>query len=272
MSTPRQSSIAMLLLLLGAGSVIAATPAAAAPNESLRETVIDVEPAIVAVLAIYENGSANQGTGFIVRPDGLVVTCNHVIENATSVEIHWSKHLGRPVETATVLARDPQIDLAILQLSGRDYPTIPLATLTEIRVGDSVAALGFPVGDVLGLTDLTVTRGVISALRSDANGVVELVQTDAPIAVGHSGGPLFDLDLGAVVGVLRAKGLEELDGINFAAALQSLVTTFPEVTDPSLPILAQVPDAAMAPTAVEHETVAPSLLEPIEWSQLARYV
>lgn len=231
MSAPIAATLRTTLLAC-ALTAFAALPAQAAslPLESLREAVQRFEPAIVAILAVNEEGDANQGTGFIVRADGLVITCEHVIRHAETIEIHWSSQLGRASEVATVRARDARHDLALLQLPGADYPVMPLAKADDLRVGDAVAALGFPVGDILGLTDLSVTRGVISALRRNEDGQVELVQTDAPIFMGNSGGPLYDLDLGAVVGVVRAKGIEELSGINFASGLDALLRLFPEVT------------------------------------------
>lgn len=248
------------------------TPVVAAPTLSLREDLLQLEPAVVAILAIDEEGNANQGTGFIVRPDGLLITCEHVIRNAATIEVHWSSQLDRESEVATILQRDTHNDLALLQLPNYNYPVIPLATVADIRVGDAVATLGYPVGDILGLTDLSVTRGIVSALRRNDSGVVELVQTDAPIFMGNSGGPLFDLDLGGVVGVVRAKGIEELSGINFASGVEALLATFPEVTVDTSGQLTSTQTTTLLLGASDARTSMPQLFESTGYADLHGFV
>lgn len=242
------------------------------PRGSLRDELRVLEPAVVAILAIDAEGNANQGTGFIVRQDGLIVTCEHVIRHAELLEIHWSQQLARPSETATILQKDVRHDLALLQLPGYNYPTIPLAQVADIRVGDAVATLGYPVGDILGLTDLSVTRGIVSALRRNDHGMVELVQTDAPIFMGNSGGPLFDLDLGGVVGVVRAKGIDELQGINFASGLEALVSSFPEVTVDTSGQLTSTQTTTVLFDAGSASSALPQLFEPTGFADLRGYV
>ncbi|HYE79944.1 MAG TPA: trypsin-like peptidase domain-containing protein, partial [bacterium] len=154
---------------------------------------------------------------------------------------------------------------------GYNYPTLPLADPSDVRVGDTVAALGYPAGDILGLADLSVTRGIISAMRRDDRGRIELVQTDAPIAVGNSGGPLYDVELGAVVGVVRAKGLEELEGINFAVALNALVESFPEVQeDVHGRLTSALASTSVGPTGAE--TTVDRLKQPLSLQRIARYI
>lgn len=267
----------LALSTLSAGLVFLlplATPALATPTPvvSLREELRLLEPAVVAILAIDADGNANQGTGFIVRADGLIITCEHVIRTAETVEVHWSRQLSRPSETATILQRDMHTDIALLQLTGYNYPTIPLADADDLRVGDAVATLGYPVGDVLGLTDLSVTRGIVSALRRNDDGVVELVQTDAPIFMGNSGGPLFDLELGGVVGVVRAKGVEELAGINFASALEALLHKFPEVTIDTAGQLTTTQTATVIFDTADPATALPRLFDLPGFADLSGYV
>lgn len=261
-----------ICLLAGALPLVPAAAENASGASSLREELQRLEPAVVAILAIDINGDAQQGTGFIVRPDGLVVTCEHVIRDAATVEVHWSSALSRPSEIATVVSQDDHADVALLQLSGYNYPTIPLAEVRDIRVGDAVATLGYPVGDILGLTDLSVTRGIVSALRRNDIGVVELVQTDAPIFMGNSGGPLFDLDLGGVVGVVRAKGIEELDGINFASGLEALLAAFPEVTTDTSGRLTTTQTSSAIVDTGEPDSQLPQLFDRMGFTNLSGYV
>jgi serine protease Do len=143
------------------------------------------------------------GSGFIVDGKGLIVTNNHVVENATSVVVRLVD--GREYD-AEVVGRDPNTDVALLRIQPGQGEELPVATLgdsDQLRVGDWVLALGNPLG-----LDFTVTAGIVSAKgRSIASGqelpVQSFIQTDAAINMGNSGGPMVDL-LGRVVGVNTA--------------------------------------------------------------------
>jgi serine protease Do len=138
------------------------------------------------------------GSGFVINPDGIIVTNNHVIEQADEVEVNFADGLTL---TAEVVGRDLKTDLAVLRVD----PPAPLAFVEfgdsdAIRVGDWVMAIGNPFG--LGGS---VTLGIISARNRNINSgpYDDFIQTDAAINRGNSGGPLFNMN-GGVVGVNTA--------------------------------------------------------------------
>jgi serine protease Do len=138
------------------------------------------------------------GSGFIIDPDGYVVTNNHVVKDATKVEI---KLEDNSVYTAKVIGTDPQTDVALLKFdAGRALPTVAFGNSDQAQIGDWVLAVGNPYG--LGGT---VTAGIISARGRNINAgpYDDFLQVDAAINRGNSGGPLFNLD-GKVIGVNTA--------------------------------------------------------------------
>ncbi|HEX8696045.1 MAG TPA: trypsin-like peptidase domain-containing protein [Longimicrobium sp.] len=145
------------------------------------------------------------GSGFVIRPDGYVVTNNHVVEGASEVKVVLSDK--REFE-ARVVGRDPNTDIAVLKIDARDLPTLPLGDSDALETGDWVLALGYPLQ--LGQT---TTAGIVSAkgrsigiMERNASATAPLehyIQTDAAINPGNSGGPLVDLQ-GRVVGVNSA--------------------------------------------------------------------
>ena len=135
------------------------------------------------------------GSGFIIHPDGLVVTNNHVIADADEITVvlHDNTRLK-----AEIIGRDPKTDLALLKVNnGESLPYVEFGDSDAARVGDWVIAIGNPFG--LGNT---VTAGILSARGRDINAgpYDNFLQTDAPINRGNSGGPMFDMN-GKVIGV-----------------------------------------------------------------------
>ena len=149
-----------------------------------------------------ETGSL--GSGFIISPDGYVVTNNHLVAGATgtgTVDTVTVTLTNRREYTARIVGRDPTSDLALLKIDGNNLPHVTFGDSTRSRVGDWVIAIGNPYG--LGGT---VTAGIISALHRGITGVGaydRYIQTDASINMGNSGGPMFDLN-GNVIGVNSA--------------------------------------------------------------------
>ncbi len=138
------------------------------------------------------------GSGFIISPDGVVVTNNHVIESADAIEVIMQS--GRRYE-ATVVGRDPATDIAVLRVhAGQQLPYVNMGDSDTARVGDIVLAIGNPFG--LGGS---LSVGVVSARNRniDAGRYDDFIQTDAAINRGNSGGPLFNTD-GEVIGVNTA--------------------------------------------------------------------
>jgi Do/DeqQ family serine protease len=139
------------------------------------------------------------GSGVIVdAAQGYVLTNAHVVENASSIEVTTkdNRHLK-----AKLVGRDPDTDIAVLQISGSNLTAVPIGDSDRLQVGDFVLAVGNPFG--LGQT---VTSGIVSALGRSGLGIEgyeDFIQTDASINPGNSGGPLVDLQ-GRVVGISTA--------------------------------------------------------------------
>jgi serine protease Do len=138
------------------------------------------------------------GSGFVIDPSGLIVTNNHVIDDADQIMVTLNDGVTLP---AKLIGRDEKTDLALLKVvSKKPLPSAHFGDSDKARVGDWVIAIGNPFG--LGST---VTAGIVSARNRDINAgpYDEFIQTDAPINRGNSGGPLFDMD-GNIVGVNSA--------------------------------------------------------------------
>jgi serine protease Do len=145
------------------------------------------------------------GSGFFVSADGLIVTNKHVVEDP---EAEYTVVMRNGTKlTATVLARDPVLDLAVLKVTGANFPYLTFADSDKLKVGQTVIAIGNALDEFRD----TVTKGIVSGLnrRLTADGaqstvlIEEAIQTDAAINLGNSGGPLIDLR-GRVVGVNTA--------------------------------------------------------------------
>ena len=137
------------------------------------------------------------GSGFIISSDGLLVTNNHVIENADEIKIEMLN--GETLE-AKVLGTDPKTDIALLKVESKsELPFVEFGNSDKSRVGDWVLAIGNPLGQ-----GFSVSAGIISARGRDLQGPYDdFIQTDAAINRGNSGGPLFNTD-GKVIGVNTA--------------------------------------------------------------------
>ncbi|HXV26076.1 MAG TPA: DegQ family serine endoprotease [Alphaproteobacteria bacterium] len=226
-STSRTVPAAAIALAL-----FAASPAFAAPApESFASLAEKVTPAVVNISSVQQNsddplprlpfdipegspfekffrqfGEPGQrphqvmglGSGFIIDPEGYVVTNNHVIDEASGIKVTLSD--GKQFD-AKLLGADPQTDLALLKIDAKDsLPTVEWGDSDALKVGDWVMAVGNPFG--LGGS---VTAGIVSARSRDihAGPFDDFLQVDASINQGNSGGPTFDLD-GRVIGVNTA--------------------------------------------------------------------
>src|SRR5438874_8901629 len=144
------------------------------------------------------------GSGFVVSPDGDIVTNNHLIQGLIgtgTVDTVTVTTTDRKEYTARIVGRDETSDLALLKIDGANLPFVQWGDSTKARVGDWVIAIGDPYG-----VGSTVTAGIISALHRGITGVGaydRYIQTDAAINMGNSGGPMFDLN-GNVIGINSA--------------------------------------------------------------------
>ncbi len=134
------------------------------------------------------------GSGFVVDPNGVILTNAHVVDGADEVTV---KFQNQHEYTAKVLGVDKATDVAVLKVDARDLPTVAIGDPAKARVGEWVVAIGAPFG-----LDNTVTSGIISAKSRSLPGdsIVPFIQTDAAVNPGNSGGPLFDLK-GEVIGI-----------------------------------------------------------------------
>ena len=138
------------------------------------------------------------GSGVIISKDGYIVTNNHVIEDATTLRVKLSD--GREFD-ATVIGTDPTTDVALLKIEAQDLPTIPFGSSDDLRLGEWVLAIGYPMG-----LQSTVTAGIVSAKARSLGaidsryGIESFIQTDAAVNPGNSGGALVNAR-GELVGI-----------------------------------------------------------------------
>ncbi|RJG19088.1 DegQ family serine endoprotease [Massilia cavernae] len=134
------------------------------------------------------------GSGFIISPDGVILTNAHVVRDATEVTV---KLQDRREFRAKVLGSDPKTDVAVLRIEAKNLPVVPIGKSSDLKVGEWVLAIGSPFG-----LESSVTAGVVSAkgrsLQDDSH--VPFIQTDVAVNPGNSGGPLFNTR-GEVVGI-----------------------------------------------------------------------
>jgi serine protease Do len=144
--------------------------------------------------APHEVPTHGLGSGFIISPDGIILTNAHVVKDATEVTV---KLTDRREFRAKVLGADPKTDIAVLKINAKDLPVVKLGKVSDLRTGEWVLAIGSPFG-----FENTVTAGVVSAkgrsLPDDS--AVPFIQTDVAVNPGNSGGPLFN-SRGEVVGI-----------------------------------------------------------------------
>jgi serine protease Do len=216
---------------LGRAVALAAVLARGAPAQdpaAVRRTAIvtaaaRVAPAVVSVNVLrrerrlpqdpfdlffmprgYEQVVEGYGSGFLISPDGVVITNQHVTQGAEQIVVTTRDGRDFP---AKILGEDPLTDIAVLKVDGADLPAAPLGRSTDLMIGEWVVAIGNPFAYLLGNTEPTVTAGVVSAVGRNLlpsegqSGIyVGMIQTDAAINPGNSGGPLVNA-LGEVVGV-----------------------------------------------------------------------
>ncbi len=197
------------------------------PGRSFAPLVEAVAPAVVLVRTRTEAGEGeHSGSGFVIDPEGLVLTANHVVQD---VDALWVVSHDGTTHTATIIGADAAMDIALLKVeTAQPWPWLALET-TPPRVGDRVLALGNPLG--LGAT---VTAGIVSGTDRDLQldpywKSDRFIQTDAAINQGNSGGPLVDLD-GKVLG-MNTSIIAGANTVGFAIPAQQLAEALPQLRE-----------------------------------------
>jgi S1-C subfamily serine protease len=184
---------------------------------SVTEVAERVRPAIVQILVQTAKGNG-AGSGVLFRDDGHILTNNHVTEGAQQLTVVLAD--GRHLD-GKVVGHDTDTDIAVVKVDGEKFPTAVLGTATMLRTGDGCIAIGSPLGLAGGPS---VSVGVVSALgrsvEADDEHLYDMIQTDAAISPGSSGGALLDRS-GSVIGVTTAIGVSDAgaEGIGFATPI-----------------------------------------------------
>ena len=223
--------------LADSAPAIEAMPAVAAMEDDYTPAAVGeaVVPAIVTVqvgsqtrTGVLAQGS---GSGVIIDPSGYIVTNDHVAGNADSIRVVLSD--GRIYE-ATLLGTDPVTDLAVLAIDAENLTAVDFGSTDSMQVGETAIAVGNPLG-LDGGPSLTV--GVLSAfgreVRTSATSVLYgMLQTDAPITQGSSGGALVD-GAGRLIGITTAVGVSEvgIEGIGFATPIEIVERVVSDIVD-----------------------------------------
>ena len=194
--------------------------AGAAPSKADVVAIADrVRPAIAQLKV--ERGRTGSGSGVLFRSDGHLLTNAHVVDGATSVAVVLSSGKEFP---ARVVGSDLESDTAVVKIDGGPFPVAELGTTTDLKVGQEAVAIGSPLGLTGGPS---VTVGVVSALHRTVRtrggqSLMDVVQTDAPIAPGSSGGALLDAR-GRVIGITTAVAVTDAgaEGFGFATPIDT---------------------------------------------------
>ena len=201
---PRSLSIAMLAVICAfgtnaqespqkpSGESPIARPQYTTDNKATEWTEVVAHTKAAVVLIETDEGLAS---GFIIKPDGIIVTNYHVVADAKAMTVKLPS--GEEYRNVYLLSSDPIDDLAFLKIEAVDLPTIPLGNSNDVQVGEEVLLVGAPKG-----LEQTVSDGLISGIRID-NGV-RILQTSAAASPGSSGGPLLNRR-GEAVGVMSFK-------------------------------------------------------------------
>lgn len=172
---------------------------AAAPRSGTAPTAVDLVraslPSIARISTLTSDSQQRLGTGFVVDSRGFIATNRHVVADALRIDIEVAGHVVTPVGIIDV---DPQWDVVLLVVMKQGLPALRLRVDRPVEPGESVMAIGNPLG-----LDNTVTEGIVSAIRPIPD-VGEVIQTSAGISPGNSGGPLLDAS-GEVMGIVTFK-------------------------------------------------------------------
>ena len=201
--------------------------------ESNAQSVVGISSTIQATTYGGQlSKGTSTGSGFILTEDGYIVTNHHVIENATAVSVVLS---NEEEYEATIVGYDSLNDVAVLKIDAEGLPAVTLGSSDDLCVGDYVVAIGNP----LGALTATMTYGIVSGMNRQVttdSTIINMIQTDAAINSGNSGGPLFNM-YGEVVGITTAKysgttsSGASIEGIGFAIPIDDVMSIIGDLRD-----------------------------------------
>lgn len=212
-----------------------------------------VSPTVVVVKGKTTSGDV-LGSGFIVSKDGKIVTNLHVIRDMKTATVQMAH--GEMFDSVSVLATDERRDLAIIMVAGSNLPTLELGKSDTLTVGESVVVVGSPLG-----LEATVTAGILSAIRNDSDGFT-LLQTDAAVNHGNSGGPLVNSKgqaVGVVSSIVRSNSAQ---GLNFAIPVNYVRGLLHNLHEPMT--LEQM-ERTLRTTTSQGQQNGPPLVETLDW-------
>lgn len=206
-----------------------ATDSVGLPSENLTSTGADepndnrysiIDSCMNSVVSIdvtmqqgYTSVLAGSGSGVIATADGYILTCNHVVEGAKDIIVYLNDGTNH---NAVLIGADPITDIAVIKIEGENYPHATLSSSSALKVGEPVFAIGNAIGELSN----TYTSGSISGLDRSITidgKEMTLLQTDAAINHGNSGGGLFRASDGALIGIVNAKSSgDSIEGLGFA--------------------------------------------------------
>lgn len=174
----------------------------------------------------------SSGSGFIISDDGYVVTNHHVVEGATDVTVTLSTG---DEYTAKIIGSDSLNDVALLKVEATGLPAVKLGSSDKLAIGDMVCAIGNPLGSLTATLTVGYVSGKDRQVTTD-NSTINMIQTDAAINSGNSGGPLFNM-YGEVVGITSAKysgttsSGASIEGISFAIPIDDVMSIIDDLQE-----------------------------------------
>lgn len=189
----------------------------------IGEVAAAVKPSTVLINA-YTSVGESYGTGFFITPSGYIVTNYHIVSNANSIKI--TLYSGKQLDAELIGYYAPD-DIAVLKVEGNSFSAVTIGDSSRVAVGDLAIAIGNPSGAE---ASWTTTHGIISALNRRVSvsgtgyiGEMTMMQTDAPVNPGNSGGPLCNAD-GEVIGIVTRK-LTDYEAIGLVIPINEAMTT-----------------------------------------------
>ncbi len=216
------------------GSDSSITSASASGSSLTTEQVADlVSPSVVVITTeqvVYSQWSwygqnqveSGAGSGVIISSDGYILTCDHVVSGASNITVT----IGDDDYTATVVGEDSTSDVAVLKIDANGLTPATVGDSDSLKVGQNVMAVGNPLGELGG----TVTSGIVSALNrsvtiqgTSSTNTMSLIQMDASVSPGNSGGGLFNMN-GELIGLVNAKSSSsDAEGLGFAIPINDAI-------------------------------------------------